>query len=267
MVPSRVFKAAKVTNDPEAIEHVIERGSLGQKLSLYRAMKAEDHCRTECVGLSILDEMMGRHKRVDHREHHTMVSYMAELGFEVVHLNTGDGDFSSRRVSIERKEDDLLDSLFDDRRLRQLGAMREEAEFSYLIVTKGYEYVKAEAESRGVSERVVTGFVASLCAVGYPPLFIPDRFDASQIIHRIVEKVEDDVPRVYVPRPPRPAGIEYRNAIIESFPKVGAKTRRRLTNAFPSLHALCEATIEELMEVEGVGPSTAQRIYEIIRAE
>ena len=50
-------------------------------------------------------------------------------------------------ISIERKEDDFMDSLFDDRWLRQLGAMREEAEYSYLVVTKSYEAIKRRSRS------------------------------------------------------------------------------------------------------------------------
>ena len=77
MTPSRVFRAAKVKDDPEAIDSVITDGSLGQKLALYRAMLDEEHTRTHDIGGSILDEMLSRHKRVDHREHHVMVGYMA----------------------------------------------------------------------------------------------------------------------------------------------------------------------------------------------
>ena len=220
---------------------------------------------SEKIGRMILTEMMSRHKRVDHREHWAMISYLSDLGFEIVQLPTGQGDITSKRVSIERKEDDLLPSLFDDRRLRQLGAMREEAEFSYLIVTKSYEDVKAGARERGISDKILLGFIASLCATGYPPLFIADRHDASNLIHRIVEKIEDDRPRLYVARPKSPEVIEYRNVIIEALPKIGSKTRRKITQVFPSIHDLSQASIEDLSQIEGVGEKTAQRIYEIMR--
>ena len=98
-----------------------------------------------------------------------------------------------------------MDSLFDDRWLRQLA--REEAEYSYLVVTKSYESIK-EVEERGVSEQVLTGFVAALCAVGYPPVFIED-VDAAVVMRKIMDKIDDDTTRLYVPRPRSPKPQEY----------------------------------------------------------
>jgi len=256
----------------------IESSSLGKRLGLYRHLtqnmdqlmddpdqEYDTYDLHEYLGKNILEEMISRHKRVDHREHWTMISYLSELGFEVVQLPTGEGDIASNRVKIERKEDDLLPSLFDDRRLRQLGAMREEAEFSYLVVTKSYEQIRNGARERGVSDKILLGFIASLCATGYPPIFIGDRHDASNLIHRIIEKIEDDRPRLYVARPKSPDPIEYRNVIVEALPKIGSKIRRRITNVFPSIHDLANASIEDLTEIEGVGEATAKRIHEIMR--
>jgi ERCC4-type nuclease len=185
----------------------------------------------------------------------------------VAHLNTGDGDMkTSGGISVERKEDDFMDSLFDDRWLRQLGAMREEAEWSYLIVTKSYGAIKNEVSERGVSEQVLTGFIAALCAVGYPPVFIDDRWDAAVITRKIMDKIEDDTTRLYVPRPRSPKASEYRNALIEALPKVGIKTRRRIVETFPSMAALCGASVDDLTAIEGIGKKTAERIHEILHA-
>ena len=76
--------------------------------------------------------------------------------------------------------------------------------------------------------------------------------------------LEDDKPRIYVPKPKAPTPIEYRNAIVESLPKVGGKTRRKLLKVFPSISALSEASIEDLMAIDGVGKSTAEKIVKIL---
>jgi len=275
MTAEKTFKARRVLRDRTKLKQAIEEGGLGRKLGILRVL-AEDHQFEMgpipkeddklCVWIakSIVSDMLDRHKRIDHREHWAMIEYMVELGFELVHLDTGDGDFKSTKVSIERKEDDFISSLFDDRRLRQLSAMREKSEYSYLVVTKSFADVKAGALARGVSERVVTGYIASLCAIGYPPLFIDDKYDASRIVHRLVEKIEDDISRTYVPRPAAPMPVEYRNAIIESLPGIGAKTRRKLTAVFPSIASLASASVDELTEIEGIGAKTAQRMVEIL---
>ena len=271
----KTFKARRVLKDRKKLTKAIEEGGLGRKLGILRVL-AEDHQfdigpipKDEdklCVWIakSIIDDMLKRHKRIDHREHWAMIEYMVDLGFELVHLDTGDGDFKSTKVSIERKEDDFISSLFDDRRLRQLSAMRETAEYSYLVVTQSYATMKAGALERGISESVVTGYIASLCAIGYPPLFIDDKYDASRIVHRLVEKIEDDISRTYVARPAAPLPVEYRNAIIESLPGIGAKTRRKLTAVFPSIATLSNASVVELTEIEGIGKKTAQRMVEIL---
>ena len=129
------------------------------------------------LAVNTLVEELNQMKRIDHREHWIMRQYLAQLGFEIVHLNTGSGDMASRKVSVERKEDDLLPSLFDQRRLRQLSAMREEAEFSYLVITKSWEEIKLDATKKGMSVRTLLGYIASLCAVGYPPIFMPDKYE------------------------------------------------------------------------------------------
>ena len=270
---TKVPRYEQILNDKEKLGVWLESASFGMRLGMLRHLSGDispTEFNLDCdfqtwLGKNILDELLLRHRRVDFREHWAMVAYLSELGFEIAHLNTGSGDFSTRRVSIERKEDDLLPSLFDGRKLRQLSAMREEAEFSYLIVTKSYDDVKRDVAERGVSDRVLTGFIASLCVVGYPPLFIPDRYDAAQIIHRVSTMIEDDTPRVFVPRPASARPIEYRNAIIESLPKVGPKTRRKITALYPTIAKLAAASASDLMEIEGIGRKTAERITAILR--
>ncbi len=278
MVPAnKTFKAKEILENPEAFIEAVSTGGLGRKLALLRLLsgasvevgpiptKHEERC--EWLGRAIIQELLDRQQRVDHREHWVIAEYLNNLGFEIVHLETGKGDVSTRRVSVERKEDDFLPSLFDDRRLRQLGSMREEAEFSYLLVTKSFNEIKADMMMRDVNERVLLGYIASLCAVGYPPLFIPDKHDASELIMRIVEKVEDDDPRIYVPRPKGAKATDFRNAIVESLPKIGTKTRRKILAEYPSIAELCTASVDDLMKIDGIGKKTAEKIYQCLHVK
>ena len=278
MVPAnKTFKAKEILENPEAFVEAVSTGGLGRKLALLRLLSGAnmevgdiptDHeGRCEWLGRAIIQELLDRQQKVDHREHWVIAEYLNNLGFEIVHLETGKGDISTRRVSIERKEDDFLPSLFDDRRLRQLGSMREEAEFSYLLVTKSFNEIKADMMMRDVNERILLGYIASLCAVGYPPLFIPDKHDAAELVMRIVEKVEDDDPRIYVPRPKGAKPADFRNAIVESLPKIGTKTRRKILAAYPSIAELCTASVDDLMEIEGIGKKTAEKIYQCLHVK
>ena len=94
-----------------------------------------------------------------------------------------------------------------------IGCNGEEAEYSYLVVTKSYEAINQEVEERS-QRRVLTGFVAALCAVGYPPVFI-DKWDA--VGCKIMDKIGGPPPFVYSRHAPN---TEYRNALIEALPKV-----------------------------------------------
>jgi len=277
----RITKKRDFLKDADEINNRAE-GNLSQRLGLLRAILAElaiewddiglntltgenlvSRSGVEQIGTSITGELLKRQRKVDHREHWLIRSYLAELGFEISHLHTGQGDVASSRVSIERKEDDLLPSLFDNRRLTQLGAMREEAEFSFVIITKSWSDIKMDAAEKGMSTRTLLGYIASLCAVGYPPIFMPDHYDAANLMHRIVEKVEDDIPRLYVPRPNAPKPKEYRDIIIQALPKVGLKTRRKLVEHFGSLANIANASVDEIKALDGIGEKVAQRIYDV----
>ena len=293
MVANKTTKYPKILEDEKTLEAFFDKcPNLGALLGFYKYTKnlidemsisgtrqdmpkQDDILSTQIdlwklkkkLGEMILSEMTSRHRRVDHREHWTMCAYLGDLGFEVVHLETGQGDITSRKVSIERKEDDLIPSLFDGRRLRQLSAMRETAEYSFLIVTKSYTEIKAGLQDRQVSEQIFISFIASLCAVGYPPIFIDNRYDAAQVMHSIIGKIEVDNHRLYVPRPKGAKPTSFRNAMIEALPKVGFKTRRKLVLAFPSIAKLVAASIEEIQAIEGIGKKTAEKIWHCLHDE
>tara|TARA_R110000803_G_scaffold107958_7_gene176189 strand:- start:764 stop:1633 length:870 start_codon:yes stop_codon:yes gene_type:complete len=282
MTKERISKRKNLLNEPKEVQRRIERGTKAERFSLIRSILENIGETVESLSddiefninemnlptarniaiLSVVDEL-NRMKRIDHREHWLMRQYMADLGFEIVHLNTGEGDVASNKVSIERKDDDLLPSLFDQRRLRQLSAMREEAEHSFVVVTKSWDEIKTQAAQKGMSIRTLIGYMASLCAVGYPPVFMDDKYDAALLMERIVDKIEDDHHRLFVARPKKSHPDNYRNALIEGLPKIGQKTRRHLVEKFGSLAGLANATIEDLMSVDGIGKATAERIHSV----
>jgi len=287
MAKERVHRKKDLLADDDEVQRRVQSGNRAERLSLIRIwlesegltpadiepnMESKPNMRfglesVKELSLALLVEDLEKLKRIDHREHWLMRQYLAELGFEIVHLNTGSGDMASRKVSIERKEDDLLPSLFDQRRLRQLSAMREEAEHSFLVITKDWEDIKVEAGKKGMSIRTLLGYIASLCAVGYPPIFMPDKYDASDLIERIVDKIEDDNHRLFVARPSKAKPQAYRDALIEGLPKVGASTRRKLVAKFKTLAELTQASVEDLMEVDGVGKVLAERIHSVFHAK
>ena len=278
------IRVEEVLSDPNRLAKEVEKGKLGRTLTILRGLLEIEgldyqEIRKELTQPPVesreriatylseeaISELIRRKLRVDHREFWIMLDYISEAGFEICHLNTGEGDYASEKVSIERKDGDWWSSLFGDGRImKQLSTMREDAEFSFLVVSRSWTELKRELSARGVSPDVMVGFVASLSVIGYPPIFCDDNHDASRLIERIVHKVEDDHARVYVERPKKATAAEYRDAIIESFPKIGVKLRRRISAEFPTLRELSTATVEELESIEGIGTKTAERIFAIL---
>lgn len=277
----------EVLSDRKKLQAEIEKGRLGRTMSILRgAIKASDENDFQAhrqepkmpplensdrmiryLGEEALSEMIRRRLRVDHREYWLMLEYLGEAGFEIVHLNTGEGDYASEKVNIERKDGDWWSSLFGDGRImKQLSQMREAESFSFLIVSRSWTQLKRELSAKGVSPEVMVGFVASLSVAGYPPIFCDDNHDNARLIEKIISKVEDDSPRVWVERPKKATPAEWRDAIIGSLPGIGTKSRRKLLEKFPTIALLATANADSLMQIDGIGKKTAERITAILNA-
>src|SRR6056300_476122 len=107
MTPAnKTFKPQEILDDPLAFAEAASSGGLGRKLALLRLLSGgsvevgeipdsiEERC--EWLGRAIINEMLDRQQKVDHREHWVIAEYLNNLGFEIVHLNTGSGDISTR---------------------------------------------------------------------------------------------------------------------------------------------------------------------------
>jgi Fanconi anemia group M protein len=52
--------------------------------------------------------------------------------------------------------------------------------------------------------------------------------------------------------------------VVSSLPGIGAKTANNLLKHFGSVRAVMNASKEELMEVDGVGPKRAEEIHDVL---
>ena len=154
-------------------------------------------------------------------------------------------------------------SVYDRRLSRQLTAMREEAPFSFLVVTRTWADVKQDLAERGVSDEVLIGIVASCCLSGYPPVFIGSGYDAIRLMERIARKAQEDRNRIYTPRPDKPAPEEYAIALVESLPGVGRTRAKVILKHFGSIKNLVLASAEDVCKVKGIGIKTAERIISV----
>lgn len=270
MSKGRRFKAKEVLADEKQFKRILKQGQLGSILALLRSLTGDKPIlvnsseQMDLILQAIGEYHIANPRFVDHREFWVMVDYAKDVGFEVAHLDTGSGDYQSKRVSFERKEDDFSPSVYDRRLSRQLTAMREEAEFSFLIITKSWSQVKADMAKRGLHEQILLGIVASCCASGYPPLFIDDSLNAAELMQKITQKVDDDRHRLYVPRPKAPEPDEYAIALIEALPSVSKVRAKALLKHFGSVKAIANASVDELKQTPGIGAGTASKIFDVL---
>ena len=103
---------------------------------------------------------------------------------------------ASRRVSIERRKTTFFPPSLTTQTAPIVGHARSR-------VRLGHHQGLGRHQGGGWQKDEHThllGYIASLCAVGYPPIFMPDKYDASDLIERI-DKSEDDNHGLFVARP------------------------------------------------------------------
>lgn len=200
---------------------------------------------------------------VDSREHDTMKKLAKERGFSEKMLETGDyqsdEDTNGKYIKFERKSDDFLSSIFSENLYLQLRNMVNDPKTknAYLIVDKSLFEIQKEAIQRGVHPETVLGMISSLTLRGFPPIFSDNQTNCMTIIEKTFLKHVDGKSRDVCEK----TIIGGENLIV--FPGIDQKIGKNLLMKFSSFKSVANATVEELMEVDGIGPVLAQRIYNL----
>ncbi|MFD1713558.1 excinuclease ABC subunit UvrC [Amnibacterium flavum] len=157
--------------------------------------------------------------------------------------------------------------------LDELGAApRKPGKFSYrpnlLIVDGGQPQVQAAARAMrdsGIEGIQICGIAKRLEEIWLPdndyPVILPRNSEALFMIQRI----RDEAHRFAIThqRSRRKRDI---TSVLSEIPGLGPARVRDLLRHFGSVAKLKKATVEEIMEVKGVGPTTAQTVYERLRS-
>jgi len=89
----------------------------------------------------------------------------------------------------------------------------------------------------------------------------------NQILYSFLGKVQEEVHRFAIEyhKTLRKAGMVY--SVLEEIPGVGKKRRIALIKAFKSIERIKDATVDELVAVEGVSMAVAWNIYKFFNEE
>ena len=204
---------------------------------------------------------------VDRREIRSGVARALEsAGNDVILTTLEVGDYIvSDRVAIERKTDmDFLDSIIDkDRNIfGQLSDLARTYDRPVLIIEGDNLYTARQIHPnaiRGVLASIATGF-------GIPIISTRDAEDTAALIQVIAKREQVDEKRTPSLHGRKTAMTlsEQQEYIISSISNIGPVAARKLLQHFGSVESVMRAGQDELMEVESIGPKTAQRIREVV---
>jgi ERCC4-type nuclease len=278
------LKLESFLKNKNLIKHKLDNGTEGELIEIARQLlQRYDDYQGYQESLSSNEEILNallckigksfveRHPCVDHRELDEMIELSKDLGFEVLELKTGLADYESdpgeklKTINIERKDDDFIPSLFNERHIyEQLNAMNKNENMvgGFLVVNKSFDDILRDMEFRSnpLPRSLLISYVGELCLIGYPPIFIPSRKDLIDVIDYIFYAYHKNPERMK--RVNNVIGMRSRNVI--TFPGVSDKLAERMLDHFGSIKAIVNANIEELQEVKGIGKKIAEKIFELV---
>lgn len=204
----------------------------------------------------------------DHREFSgAAVRELSKLGVVVKPETLEAGDYVlSDRVAVERKEAaDFASSLIDGRLFAQARVLRDSYSAA-LMVIEGEGLLTA----RRISDEAIYSAIAALATdfrIGI--VTTRDAAETARLLAAIARREQHEQKRPLAVRSEKGAmsDDERLRYIVEGFPNVGAVQAKRLLDHFGTVHALANAKVEDLMEVDGVGRVTAEAIHTILRTQ
>ena len=179
---------------------------------------------------------------------------------EVASLPAGDYAVGAETI-VERKSVlDLHGAILKGRFWPQLGKLRAECEFPYLLV-EGRELDRGPLHSNAIRGACLTAV-----ELGIALLRTEDRDDSARWLHRLAvrrQRVEHAPDRpAYAQRPKVLTGVSAAEAALAVVPGISVVSARGLLARFGSVHAVLQATVDQLVTVPGIGPERARALEE-----
>lgn len=188
------------------------------------------------------------------------------LGVEVELAPLPAGDYAvGAETLVERKSVlDMHGAILKGRLWPQLGKLRAESAFPYLLV-------EGRTLDRGpLHPNAIRGACLAAIDQGISLLRSDDRADSARWLHRLAVRCqrEEDAPDrpLYSQRPKAPVGIETAEALLATVPGISTVSARALLLRFGSVMGVLQASVEELLSVRGIGPERARALDETRRA-
>lgn len=114
----------------------------------------------------------------------------------------------------------------------------------------------------------LNGFIASLTVMGVVPIFCSTTDYFAEIMVKIMIKGYDQKDRLFTdPVRPQVSDSDEVLHIVKSISGISTVRGRKLLERFRTISGVASASVEDLSSVDGIGPKTAQGIYDAFRKE
>jgi len=184
-----------------------------------------------------------------------------EVKVDTAQLSVGDYIISDN-TAVERKEvGDFLESITDGRLFSQARSLRENYRNPVIILEGGNLY-----ERRNISDNAIYGALSSLaCDFRIPILSTKDGDETASLLYSMLGREKGEKKTSGVRRGKKSmSDYDRKRYILEGLPSISGVLAERLLEHFGSVKGVFQADEEELKEVEGIGPSTAEKMIDII---
>ena len=205
---------------------------------------------------------------VDHRESRSpVIRYLSLKEAEVSAQQLDVGDYVlSTRIGIERKTvDDFLNSLIDGKLFMQMRNLRSAYSRPILIVEGEGLLIK-----RNITHNAIFGSFASIIIdFGIPLITTHSPQETADFLYVMAQREQKAGNKAVAIRGEKWATSleEQQQFIIEGLPNISVVLAKRLLQHFGSIHAIANATEEDLCEVHGIGETIAKEILRVFNAE
>lgn len=205
--------------------------------------------------------------RADYREKVSgIIDLLKKEGVSVEVKKVPYGDYIiNDSITVERKSArDFLISIIDGRLFNQLSNLKKHC-INPILLVEGDPY-NTDLDFDYVA---IKGALISVQAIWYVPVVTSrSKEDSRDIMMMIGRQNETHVDAVPLRGGYRPKRLKSKQLyLLQGLPKVGPMMAKKLLEQFKSVFNVTSATVEELMEVEGVGRISAEKIREVLDSE
>lgn len=204
---------------------------------------------------------------VDYREKASgLIDLLKSEDVEIKIKKVSYGDYViNGSITIERKTArDFLISIIDGRLFNQISNLKRYC-INPILLVEGNPF----KTDLSMDDMAIRGALISAQTIWYIPVIYSRSKEESKDIMVMIGKQEEACKDVVPLRGGyRPKRLKSKQLfILQGLPKVGPNMAKRLLKHFKSVSSVINATVEDLMEIEGVGRISAEKIREVIDAE